>query len=743
MPARWQRATASGDLGPRRVDQADQAEQAQLALCLVAALGGTPLRRAGAGGRRRGRAGPARPSAQGADGLGPLESPSGAGRRTPRSGSQRRSSSSGAPFAWTVEPPSSRGRPSTSAARLRIEAVEALPLVPRRAAVDVHAERRPSRAAPPRSGAAPASRRRRARRWCTPRRGRDESGRSGATALVRRVPEVVPPAGVQTRGRAHAVLGQRPGLVGADHRGRAERLDRGQALDQRAALRERPRPDGERRVIVGSRPSGRWPPAGRSRTSRTPRAAGRRPASRWAAGTPRRRRPPRPRSAGRPRPDLTSSGLSSARPAARARRSGRARSAMPVAKHERAPPRRRARRAAEDEVTGLERRSGRVEQVRRARTGSDSPGSADASTSSAPSSERASAEIRSPSRITQHDSPGTSSAPRRRRAVASGRPSPRAAGSAGAPRPPLGLALLDEREDRVEHDDRDDRDAEAATPATREGRRDSSRASGSYLTTSADAALRALEPRAVGDQPASGLRAARAPPDLEVAVEHGAVARRRGPKSSSRRLAQDRPGDDPDPSRGLALVVHVVRGRGRRSPSPRGRDRTLETIESRLCGSRHRGASSTTQRAMEPFDRRRWRAKLPASTRRASRGHGGGGPDRGRNGPSRLSPRGGGGRACATVRATPMRGAPGAHATPGCTTSDTRRPSSTGRRGGGPRAPGAARARAGRRTHGALRTGPRGPAGPGSRTSGGRARPRRPIKRAAGAGDTPHSTTAR
>ena len=43
------------------------------------------------------------------------------------------------------------------------------------------------------------------------------------------------------RDRAHAVLGQRAGLVGADHVGRAERLDRAEALDQRAAACEQAR----------------------------------------------------------------------------------------------------------------------------------------------------------------------------------------------------------------------------------------------------------------------------------------------------------------------------------------------------------------------------------------------------------------------------------------------------------------------------------------------------------------------
>ena len=46
--------------------------------------------------------------------------------------------------------------------------------------------------------------------------------------------------------RAHPVLGQRAGLVGADHIGGPERLDRAQALDQSATAREQPHGDRER-----------------------------------------------------------------------------------------------------------------------------------------------------------------------------------------------------------------------------------------------------------------------------------------------------------------------------------------------------------------------------------------------------------------------------------------------------------------------------------------------------------------
>jgi hypothetical protein len=52
------------------------------------------------------------------------------------------------------------------------------------------------------------------------------------------------------------LAGERAGLVGADHVGRAERLDRGQALDERLSTSHPAYADGSARVMVGSRPSG-------------------------------------------------------------------------------------------------------------------------------------------------------------------------------------------------------------------------------------------------------------------------------------------------------------------------------------------------------------------------------------------------------------------------------------------------------------------------------------------------------
>ena len=120
-----------------------------------------------------------------------------------------------------------RGRPTPSRAAASSSAISVGS--PR----DFPAVRRPSSALLQ----AAAARRRagRARR----RAGADRSSPS-PVALDR------PPSGVQTRDGAHPVLGQRPGLVGADHGRRAERLDRAKPLDERAAAGEPPHADGER-----------------------------------------------------------------------------------------------------------------------------------------------------------------------------------------------------------------------------------------------------------------------------------------------------------------------------------------------------------------------------------------------------------------------------------------------------------------------------------------------------------------
>ena len=78
---------------------------------------------------------------------------------------------------------------------------------------------------------------------------------------------VTAPAGVQTRSHGHLVLGQRPGLVGADDRRLAERLDRRQPPDERVALAPcaaSPAPARASRSAAAPRGRGR-----RSRRSRT------------------------------------------------------------------------------------------------------------------------------------------------------------------------------------------------------------------------------------------------------------------------------------------------------------------------------------------------------------------------------------------------------------------------------------------------------------------------------------------
>ena len=85
------------------------------------------------------------------------------------------------------------------------------------------------------------------RRRAPPRAAVSQTGSDGSTGCAvarelalaarspRRRPRASRPATKILRDR-HLVLGQRAGLVGADDRGAAERLDRGQAADQRVAL---------------------------------------------------------------------------------------------------------------------------------------------------------------------------------------------------------------------------------------------------------------------------------------------------------------------------------------------------------------------------------------------------------------------------------------------------------------------------------------------------------------------------
>ena len=244
------------------------------------------------------------------------------------------------------------------------------------------------------------------------------------------------PSGVQIRDRAHPVLGQRPGLVGADDRRRAERLDRAQPLDERAAAREARHADRERERDRRQQPLGHVGDDQADREGdRVVRAGARRRASR-SGGTRGRRRRRRARSARRRGAPARSSGLSSTSTRCESAAIRPSSVCIPVAKTSAraSPP--TQRRAAEDEVAAP-RAAGR--SCRRARPrgapAATRPVSVDRSTSTAPSSSRASAEIRSPS-TTSRTSPGHELARVDRRALAVAEHSRlQRAGSAAAPRP--------------------------------------------------------------------------------------------------------------------------------------------------------------------------------------------------------------------------------------------------------------------------------------------------------------------
>ena len=207
----------------------------------------------------------------------------------------------------------------------------------------------------------------------------------------------------------HAVLGERPRLVRADDGGRAQRLDRAQALDERPLAREAAHAGGERerdrrqqplRHVREEQPDReddgvlqRQP--GRERADRDERRGGDHGDDRDEPGHA---------------PDLDSAaGCPRRRCAATAPRCARAAVAIPVATTTpRASPA-GAAGAAEHEVARVERRDGPSSRSAARRTGTDSPFSADRSTSTAPSSSLASAQMRSPS-CTSSRSPGTSAA---------------------------------------------------------------------------------------------------------------------------------------------------------------------------------------------------------------------------------------------------------------------------------------------------------------------------------------------
>ena len=246
MPAVWQRATASGDLRPRRVDHRDEPEQGQLALGVVPAV---------SDGVRRGQ----RP-------LGHGEHPQPLARPTRRSGGRH-----GAAVVLGQRPVAGRrGQPRCSGAA----PPPARPCVASRRPAVRARRRSTSVAGPGRSGTgagAAGARRRPAAPAAAAKYSRATSvgspcalaGSAGSSGRCCRSPRPGEPAtrGVgrrgpvaaggatsrrrSTPGRPHPVQGQGAGLVGADHGGRAERLHRGEALDQRALAGEHPHADGQ------------------------------------------------------------------------------------------------------------------------------------------------------------------------------------------------------------------------------------------------------------------------------------------------------------------------------------------------------------------------------------------------------------------------------------------------------------------------------------------------------------------
>ena len=307
MPAVWQRATASATSGRGGSRSVTRPTQAEVALGVVARSAGTARPRRGHGDRRRpARGAPRAPRPRRARGR--------VARRPRRAGSPPRRR----PASCCSGRAARRARPSRAPPSRRCRVDRRHELQGRdRSGTGARAPpprvARPSRlraARPPRAGPARSGRRCRPRR-CPPApssalvhaasaAASRRSAAGGCATACGAASQATAPAGVQTRGRPHAVLGERPGLVGADHRRRAERLDRAQALHERAALGEAPRADGERQGDRGQQPLGDVgdEQADRER-HRVARAAARRSAFR-AARRPPRRRPPRGRSGSRP-----------------------------------------------------------------------------------------------------------------------------------------------------------------------------------------------------------------------------------------------------------------------------------------------------------------------------------------------------------------------------------------------------------------------------------------------------------
>ena len=258
MPAAWQRATASATSG-RGGSTGDEAEEAELALGVLALAGTSAVRQAPA---REGRGRAARAAqrvARPREHLGAsarVERPS--SPSAPMHAVAAREHRLGRALGVHGEPPSSPRRPSTSACSAGSKWNSFAALLARRRHRRRRRAPRGARAARPRSGrrelavavasssallqAATAGRALRA-------------ARAGVGGDRRRSRSIVARAASRRDG-THPVLGQRAGLVGADHGRRAERLDRAQPLDERAAAASARTPTASASVIVGSSPSG-------------------------------------------------------------------------------------------------------------------------------------------------------------------------------------------------------------------------------------------------------------------------------------------------------------------------------------------------------------------------------------------------------------------------------------------------------------------------------------------------------
>ena len=245
----------------RRVDDADQGEQRQVLHLREQVAAGVEARRVDvARGRRRARAGPRRRGGRSRPGRGRGRPPRARSRRRrPGSCDERASSTSGAPLTkqrTTLRPSSSiswnvamnlysesNGTSPTRGKRRRVSSTSSPPFAARTtSAASVGSPTiSPSRTAA--SFASAIGRRNGSSERL--RLARDaEDLALGRVALA--LDRVAAPDDDELA-RGHLVERQRAGLVGADRRGRAERLHRPEPLHDRALRRERLRPEREHR----------------------------------------------------------------------------------------------------------------------------------------------------------------------------------------------------------------------------------------------------------------------------------------------------------------------------------------------------------------------------------------------------------------------------------------------------------------------------------------------------------------